>query len=287
MGGAAPPPQPRTAAGHSGKGSGGSGYPRNAGGTHQAGYPRHSAKVFRLPVPFLSPRATGAGRRDLGVRPGKKHPSPAGKQPAAEQRPSVSGPLIRPSQKAQRQVTMHGTCPSLMYLSLFCLFIYHLHCACLAGSPPCARPTPPGALSQCPQPGVPTQRPPGHPPTADPAPEPAPQSREAWGSTGTMGARPPPQQLGCTGACKENMAFPGNVGKQTRLPPGLRLPSAIGDPTSHGNDSLATFGSGDGGEGSRRLGAPGMVREPGGDTRDSARQERQEFVPAQGNHTQV
>lgn len=170
-----------------------------------------------------------------------------------------------------------------------CLFIYHLHCACLAGSPPRARPTPPGTLTQRLQPGVPTQRPPGHPPTAGPTAEPVPQSREAWDSIGTNGA-PATARLHRSSQRKPVFFFPGNVGKQTRSPlpapsPGLRLPSAIGDPTSHGNESPATFGSGDGGEGSQKLGAPGT--EPGGDTRDSARQEWQEFVPAQGNRTQV
>lgn len=62
---------------------------------------------------------------------------------------------------------MQGTCPSLMDLSLFGLFIYHLHCACLAGSPPRARPTPAGSAESAPQPRVPTQRPPGHPAPRD------------------------------------------------------------------------------------------------------------------------
>lgn len=64
-------------------------------------------------------------------------------------------------------------------------------------------------------------------------------------------AEPPQPLLGCTGACEEKAASPANAGRRTR--------GSMGDPTSRGNESL-TFGSGDGGEGSPRLGAPGTRR---------------------------
>lgn len=123
-----------------------------------------SSGLGRRPVP-TSPRSGAKGPPCPAGE--KKSPKSVRKAAAGEQRPSVCGPLIRPSQKAQRQVTMQGTCPSLMDLSLFCLFIYHLHCACLAGSPPRARPTPASNAESAPQPRVPTQRPPGHPAPRD------------------------------------------------------------------------------------------------------------------------
>lgn len=81
---------------------------------------------------FPSHQSVAKGPRCPAGKIQKNHRNPDKKQPAANRGRSVSGPLIRPSQKAQQQVTVRGTCPSMMYFVLV-LPVYLSFALCLPG----------------------------------------------------------------------------------------------------------------------------------------------------------